>query len=64
MKKPGTEQHGDIVVPSPNAGYTPDDDKKKAASKPSSSSSSSSSSSDSGSKKKGKKDNALDGLEL
>jgi hypothetical protein len=64
VKKPGTEQHADIVVPSPNAGYTPDDDKKKAAAKPSPSSSSSSSSSDSGSKKKGKKDNALDGLEL
>jgi len=61
VKKPGTEQHADIVVPSPNAGFTPDDDKKKAAAKPSSSSSSSDSS-----KKKGggKKDNALDGLEL
>jgi hypothetical protein len=61
-KKPGTEQHADIVVPSPSAGFTPDDDKKKTASKPSSSSASSSTSDTS--KKKGKKDNAMDGLEL
>ncbi len=58
VKKPGTEQHADVVVPSPNAGFTPDDDKKKASSKPASSES------ESGKKKGGKKDNALDGLEL
>jgi hypothetical protein len=60
-KKPGTEQHADIVVPAanPNAGFTPDDDKKKASAKPSSSESSSGES-----KKKGKKDNAMDGHEL
>ncbi len=64
VKKPGTEQHADIVVPSPNpnAGFTPDDDKKKAAAKPAASSSAPAS--DSGKKKGGKKDNALDGLEL
>jgi hypothetical protein len=66
VKKPGTEQHADIVVPSPNpnAGFTPDDDKKKASAKPSSSSSSSPAASDSGKKKGGKKNDALDGLEL
>ena len=67
VKKPGTEQHADIVVPSPsnpNAGFVPDDDKKKAAAKPSSSSSSSSAASDSAKKKGGKKNDALDGLEL
>jgi len=60
VKKPGTEQHADIVVPSPTAGVIPEDDKKKASAKPSSSESSGES------KKKSKKgsDNAMDGLEL
>jgi hypothetical protein len=64
VKKPGTEQHADIVVPAPNpnAGFVPEEDKKKASAKPSSSSSAASSS-DSGKKKGGKKSD-LDGLEL
>jgi hypothetical protein len=54
VKKPGNEQQADVVVPSPSAGFTPDDDKKKVSAKPAAE----------GGKKKGKKDDALDGLEL
>jgi hypothetical protein len=64
-KKPGTEEHADIVVPSTTGkAVSP----SQVNTKSSGSSSGSSSSSDSGSKKKASKksnsDNALDGLEL
>ena len=66
-KKPGTEQHADIVVPS-QSGKAPTPAEVNAKSKASSSSSSSTStSSDSGSKKKSKKggsEGITDGLEL
>jgi hypothetical protein len=62
VKKPGEEdKHGDIVVPSPSKGASASEVNAKS---PASSPSSSPEKETAASKKKGKKDNALDGLEL
>ena len=64
VKKPGTEQHADIQVPSPtpSAGFTPDEDKKKA--RPSLPRPLRPRRPRTAKKKCGKKSDALDGLEL